>query len=517
MKKSKILFFSADPNSAPPHRHDSRLLLDEEVREIRQKVRMARYRNDYDFDTHWAARMDDLVLALNDTHPQVVHFSGHGGKDGLVMVGSDASRTHCMDASALAGLFKLFRGRIRLVVLNACFSLPQAEAIAAVVGCAIGTRTEISDEAAIIFSSVFYRAIAFGKSVQEAFDQAALELGPLKERDCVQLVARRGVDPSKLFVGYDRAKAWMAGGALALGAIMVGLTLVDPPVDEPFSACSWAGAPRALMAASEPSTAGPPGAVSGLDRAKVEYEAGRYAEAFPRFWRFAQSGNPEAMGFVGVMFLRGQGIGADPDSGIHWLREAAYRRDPQGMTTLGAAYQYGDGVKRNLGRAREWYHKAADEKHWADAMRRLGTLYRDEQDHATALTWFQNAVKAGSLDARIDAGELYERGQGIPQDLQAALCLYRTAAEAGSPRGMLVMGRVFQNGSGPPRNDDSAAVWYRKAANAGSAEGMHALGVLYLDGLGVSRDTAQAGAWFERAKAAGYGIAEGRPVPSEAN
>ncbi|MBV9773018.1 MAG: hypothetical protein JO040_03675, partial [Gemmatimonadetes bacterium] len=88
MEKVKVLFFSADPKSAPPHGYGRRLLLDEEVRKIQKKVRTARYRDDLAFDTRWAMRTDDLLQALNETDPQVVHFSGHGGSDGLVMVGS---------------------------------------------------------------------------------------------------------------------------------------------------------------------------------------------------------------------------------------------------------------------------------------------------------------------------------------------------------------------------------------------------------------------------------------------
>jgi len=518
MKKAKVLFFAADPHSV---RSGSapRLQLDVEVREIRQRVSTARYRDDLDFDTHWAARPGDLQQALGETRPRVVHFSGHCGDAGLVLVGSEASRGHSVGAAALAQLFEAYRGDIRVVVLNACLSLPQAEAIAEVVGCAIGTLTQITDAAAITFSSSFYRAIALGDSVQAAFDKAraALAVEHFEERECPQLVVRPGVDPTRLFV-VEPKRRWAGLAAAGLtGAVLVGAALLHGEEEEPFSACAWAGTPHALMAPAGFSTAGPPGVQSDLDRAKVDYEAGRYAAAFPRFRRLAQGGDPEAMGFVGVMFLRGQGTGAQPDSGIHWLRQAADRDDARGMIELGSAYQYGDGVRRSRRWARHWLYRAADEKDWAEAMRRLGVLYREEQDHATALTWFQSAVKAGSRDARIDAGQLYEQGRGTSRDLEAALCLYRTAAEAGSLRGMLIMGRIYRNGIGVPRDYDRAEEWYRKAAAGGSPEGMHALGELYLDGLGVPRDTARAELWFGRAREAGRRIADAGPAAPGAN
>jgi hypothetical protein len=207
MSKVEILFFAADPLSAPPDGRIPRLLLDEDVRQIRQNVRAAEHRDALDFDVRWAARTDDLLQALNERRPQVVHFSGHGGNEGLVLVASDGLGPHRVDAAALAQLFQVFRGDIRVVVLNACFSLPQAEAIAGVVGCAIGTRGEISDAAAITFGASFYRAIAFGHSVQTAYDQArtALALEHFEDRECPQLVVGPGVDAARLVLVSPQA------------------------------------------------------------------------------------------------------------------------------------------------------------------------------------------------------------------------------------------------------------------------------------------------------------------------
>jgi hypothetical protein len=200
MSKVNILVFAADPLSAPPDGLTPRLRLDEDVREIRQKVRAAEHRDALEFDIRWATRTDDLLQALNEIRPQVVHFSGHGGDQGLVLVAADGHGPHRVDAAVLGQLFDVFRGDIRVVVLSSCFSLPQAEAVAAAVGCAIGTRGEISDEAAITFNAAFYRAIAFGQSLQAAYEQArlALRLEHFAERECPELVVRHDVDPATL-------------------------------------------------------------------------------------------------------------------------------------------------------------------------------------------------------------------------------------------------------------------------------------------------------------------------------
>lgn len=189
----RVLLFAADPYP------NMRLLLDKEIRQIKDAVRMAEYRDELEIDDHWATRPRDLLPALNATHPQVVHFSGHCGSGGLVLVGENGEE-HKVSHPALERIFATFRRDIRLVVLNACFSLPQARAIAHVVGCAIGTPDKITDAAATTFSASFYGAIAAGCSVQDAYDQAcaALEVDYHDPSEFPELVARDDVDPSQL-------------------------------------------------------------------------------------------------------------------------------------------------------------------------------------------------------------------------------------------------------------------------------------------------------------------------------
>jgi len=199
MSQIKVLFFAADPASADRDNPDPRLLLDEDVRRIREKVRAAEHRDAIDFDHRWAARPDDLIQALNEVSPQIVHFSGHGGRQGLVLVGEDGY-PQTVPAAALTRLFTAFRGGIRLAVLNACTTLPLAEALAPVIGCAIGNRGKVPDDAAVLFGAAFYRAIAFGKSVQAAYDQAcvAMSIEGFTDDQIPVLVTGPGVDPSSM-------------------------------------------------------------------------------------------------------------------------------------------------------------------------------------------------------------------------------------------------------------------------------------------------------------------------------
>jgi hypothetical protein len=104
--------------------------------------------------------------------------------------------------AALVSLFRTLKDNIRVVLLNACFSRPQAEAITGEIDCAIGMMRAIGDDAAITFAASFYRAIGFGRSVKEAFDQGktALQLEGTAEEQTPVLMMRQNTAAGSIFV-----------------------------------------------------------------------------------------------------------------------------------------------------------------------------------------------------------------------------------------------------------------------------------------------------------------------------
>ncbi|WP_299492517.1 CHAT domain-containing protein [Acaryochloris sp. IP29b_bin.137] len=119
----KILILAANPKNT------NKLRLDEEVREIQEGLRRSRIRDQFEILSRWAVRTDDLRRALLDHEPQIVHFSGHGaGAKGLALENS-SGEAQLVSSAALARLFKLFQKNVECVLLNACYSEVQAEAI----------------------------------------------------------------------------------------------------------------------------------------------------------------------------------------------------------------------------------------------------------------------------------------------------------------------------------------------------------------------------------------------------
>jgi hypothetical protein len=158
----KILILAANPKTTP------RLRLDEEVREIEEGLKRAKHRSQFEIHSRWAVRLRDLRRALLDVEPQIVHFTGHGTEDDL-MVEDELGNAVRISSEALSGLFELFSNRLECVILSACYSEPQANEISRHIDYVIGMQREIRDKAAIEFAVGFYDALGAGKSVEEAF------------------------------------------------------------------------------------------------------------------------------------------------------------------------------------------------------------------------------------------------------------------------------------------------------------------------------------------------------------
>jgi hypothetical protein len=161
---TRILLMSANPYST------SRLRLDEEMREIKEGLKRSKYRDKYVINTAEAVKYRDIHRAILDYDPQVIHFSGHGaGEEGLIFE-SEIGQARLIDAAALAQLFQLFSEQVECVVLNACYSQYQAEAIARHIKYVVGMSDTIQDKAALEFAVGFYDALGAGRGYKFAYD-----------------------------------------------------------------------------------------------------------------------------------------------------------------------------------------------------------------------------------------------------------------------------------------------------------------------------------------------------------
>jgi hypothetical protein len=187
-----ILFLAANPGDA------GRLALDREARAIRDELERSHSRQ-FAFETRWGVTPLDLLRAVRELRPTVVHFAGRGHSEsphGLIVHGDDG-RARVVSAAALNRMFGAV-GSVRLVVLNACYSAGAADALLPHVDCVVGMTGSIGEAAARAFAIGFYGALAGGEPVATAcaHGKAAIGLDVLDgmaQAEQPQLRARRKV------------------------------------------------------------------------------------------------------------------------------------------------------------------------------------------------------------------------------------------------------------------------------------------------------------------------------------
>jgi len=181
-----ILVLAANPKGTSP------LRLGEEVRQIQAGLERSQHRDRFRLEQRWAVTTKDIRRALLDCQPQIVHFSGHGvgvethdgqpvdarkfspvsttavEPEGLLFE-DETGQPKLVSAAAIANLFALFADQVECVVLNACYSVVQADAIAEEIPYVVGMKRAIGDRAAIEFAIAFYDALLAGRDVEFAY------------------------------------------------------------------------------------------------------------------------------------------------------------------------------------------------------------------------------------------------------------------------------------------------------------------------------------------------------------
>jgi WD40 repeat protein len=225
MKKHTILFLAANPTGTNP------LKLGEEARAIQVELERSGYRDCFELETRWAAQPLDLLRELRRLKPTVVHFSGHCGSSsggtgvtgrapshdvvsntspaaheprGLFFQGGDG-RAQVVTAQALHDVFGAAGASVKVVVLNACYSEPQADSLLAHVDCVVGMSGSIDDAAARNFAIGFYGGLGERESIVAAYQQgrAAISLEGLPDGDLPKLKVRDGVDAAQVVLAAD--------------------------------------------------------------------------------------------------------------------------------------------------------------------------------------------------------------------------------------------------------------------------------------------------------------------------
>ena len=189
-----ILFISANPNDL------SVLKLGEEIHQIDKAL--LPFKDNFVLQQQWEVRFNELAGTILRFNPDIIHFSGHGTASSEIILVDNSGFSRPVSSVALRLLFHGLntKNSIKCVVLNACYSEKQAEVIAQDVDCVVGMSKTTNDDASINFSTSFYQALAYGKSVQDAFTLGLSQYCSIDPtgQNVVHLIPKKGVDPQTI-------------------------------------------------------------------------------------------------------------------------------------------------------------------------------------------------------------------------------------------------------------------------------------------------------------------------------
>src|SRR5207253_10222845 len=114
----------------------------------------------------------------------------------------DTGKAQQVNQEAVAELFEILKDNVRIIVFNACFTKDQARALSGFIDFTVGTNEAVGDRASIAFAAAFYRGLAYGRSVREAFKLGKLELKLLgiSGEEKTEFFVREGANPDKPFL-----------------------------------------------------------------------------------------------------------------------------------------------------------------------------------------------------------------------------------------------------------------------------------------------------------------------------
>ena len=124
----------------------------------------------------------------------------------------------------------------------------------------------------------------------------------------------------------------------------------------------------------------------------------------------------------------------------------------------------------------------------------------DTGDYSLALDEFTPLAEQGDASAQYNLGEMYRRGDGVPQDFATAMKWYTLSAEQGDAAAQYNLGQMYRR---VLQDDKTAMKWYTLAAEQENANAQSNLGVMYAEVEGVLQDYVYAHMWYNIAASSG--------------
>ncbi|RXJ89488.1 hypothetical protein CRV01_08405 [Arcobacter sp. CECT 8983] len=179
------------------------------------------------------------------------------------------------------------------------------------------------------------------------------------------------------------------------------------------------------------------------------------------------------------------------------------RKTPRDYASMGWAYAYGKGVKKDLKKAEEYYFQAA-QKGYTSAYYNLAWLYyRNKEnkdrdiirlDYKKAKEYLELGAKNYNYPSINLLGVFYKDGLGVKKDMQKAVRLFEKAARYDK-----YAANHLANYYRDKKDYKSAMKYYEYAKSKGDASAQIELGILYEKGQGTKKDIEKALKYYKDA------------------
>jgi TPR repeat protein len=146
------------------------------------------------------------------------------------------------------------------------------------------------------------------------------------------------------------------------------------------------------------------------------------------------------------------------------LTKKAEAGDMDAQYQLGAAYDAGRDVPRDLAEAIVWYRRAAQAGQ-VEAQNSVGSALQAEGRYAEAIAWYEKAAARGHSRSISNLAALYDAGLGVPRDRSKAIELWSRAAEFGWAEAMWNLANLYRTAAPGERNLAAACAWNVLARN----------------------------------------------------
>lgn len=256
----------------------------------------------------------------------------------------------------------------------------------------------------------------------------------------------------------------------------------------------------------------------------------------------------KAAGYLGRMFLRGEGMEQSYAKAKIWFTRGLANGDALSQYSMGLMYLHGLGVTKDVVKAADYFGPAADQD-LAVAQTNLGILFLDQGDTATATRYFDFAARNSHIEAFFYLAEMNDQGIGRDRscglaalhykivaekaeivhspfqeaneayeegDLQKALVAYMMAAEQGSenaqanvaylldqtrPRYSIpaLVPQLFRKAKNVVGDAALALIYWTRSAKQQNIDSLVKMGDYYLDGIGAPKNLENAALCYQAA------------------